>query len=213
MIEIIPAVLPKNLEELRHDLGRLRAAAPLVQVDLVGKNILAGEEDMPFWREFDFELDLMTYDPCADVQIAVALGASRIVVHLQDEKAREALEFLQKYRAGDFLIEAGAALASHDAPEALASFDGLYDYVQVMGIDHIGVQGEPPDPHGKDIELVRALRQEYPELSIQGDGAVAPRARELARAGASRLVVGSAIVRAADPKAALEALYTEANAQ
>jgi pentose-5-phosphate-3-epimerase len=132
-------------------------------------------------------------------------------VHAAGSDAREALEGLQQYRAGDFKVEVGVALRAHDTPDALNQFEGLYDYVQVMGIDHEGLQGQPPDEHHKDIELVRALRQKYPTLLIQVDGAVAPRVKELASVGANRLVVGSAIVNADNPKAAYKALISRAN--
>jgi pentose-5-phosphate-3-epimerase len=80
-----------------------------------------------------------------------------------------------------------------------------------MGIDHIGRQGEPPDPHHHELLLIAELRTKFPKLLIQVDGAVAPHVRELVQAGASRLVVGSAIVNADNPKEVYKALYTEAN--
>lgn len=211
MIEIIPATLPKRLEDLERDLTHLRGVAPLVQVDLVGTNILHNEEAMPLWQEFDFEFDLMLPDPLAELDSVMALGASRIVIHAATKTAREALEKLQPMRDGDLSIAVGLALAAHDTPEVLSHFSGLYDYVQVMGIDHIGAQGEPPDPHHKELELIQALRAMYSSLVIQVDGAAAAHPEELVRAGADRLVVGSAIVRAEDPKAALKTLYTKVN--
>ena len=213
MIEIIPAVLPKSLEELERELGKLVGVARSVQIDLAEKNILARQNEMPHWQEFDFEFDLMLEHPEREVEQCIALGASRIVVHAQNVGAREALEALQGSRDGEFAIATGLALQSHDSPEAMEPFMGLYDFVQVMGIDHIGKQGEPPDPHGKAVELVQRLRNIYPTLQIQVDGAVAPKIKEYVAAGATRLVVGSAILTAEDPRAVYNALYTEANAQ
>lgn len=231
MVELIPAVLPKSFAELGQSLEFLRGVAPRVQVDLVGVNILAGQSAMPLWKEFDFEFDIMLPDPRAVVQDCIDMGASSMVVHvtatetatLGVAKGREALQMLQDKRGGDpdrpndqghpgvFPIEVGVALRSHDTPEALEDFKNLYDYVQVMGIDHEGRQGEPPDPHHKEIELVRALRAKFPNLMIQVDGAVAPHVRELVAAGANRLVVGSALTQAPNPNAVYKALYTEAN--
>ena len=105
----------------------------------------------------------------------------------------------------------GVALRAHDEPQALDPFAGLYDYVQIMGIDQEGSQGQPADPHHKDVGLLRALRAAHPELVLQVDGAVAARAQELAVAGANRLVVGSALVRAEDPRAVYKQLYTLVN--
>ena len=209
--EIIPALLVRTKRELESGLERLRGVSPWVQVDLVGSNYLAGEEYFPAWQEFSFEADLMLAGQKEAAEAMAVLGAARIVIHAAGDSAREALEALGQYRTGDFKIEVGIALRSHDTVDVLKQFEGFYDYVQVMGIDHEGRQGEPPDPHGKDIELIKALRQAYPALLIQVDGAVAPRVKELARVGASRLVVGSAIIQADNPKAAYKALQAAAN--
>lgn len=211
MVDIIPAVLPKSFAELERGLERLKGAAPLVQIDLVGENILLGHEAMPLWEEYDFEFDIMLPHPERAIATVLAMGASRVVVHAPGDGAREALGMLQETRGGDYAVAVGVALRAHDAPEALGQFGGLYDYVQVMGIEHEGRQGEPPDPHHRELELLRALRRMHPELFLQVDGASAAHPRELAQAGANRLIVGSAILAADDPKAALEALSREAN--
>jgi pentose-5-phosphate-3-epimerase len=212
MVEIIPAVLPKSFEGLEHGLGRLHTVAPLVQIDLVGTNVLEGHYALPFWEEFDFECDIMLTNPAGEVQTCIDAGASRIVVHAEAITAKEALTMLQQMRGGEIPTVVGVALRSHDTPDALSPFDGLYDFVQVMGIDTIGKQGEPADPHGKELELIKALRAEYPELVIQVDGAAASHVQELVAAGANRLVIGSAIVNASNPEEAYKTLYTEANA-
>ncbi len=211
MIEIIPALLPKSYDELEEGLARLRGVAPLVQVDLVGTNILAGKESIPFWDEFDFEADIMLPHPSSEIEAVLISGPSRVVVHANAQDARDALLMLQDTRQGSFPIEVGVALASHDTPEALAPLEGLFDYVQVMGIDHIGVQGEPADPHHKEIELIKALRAAHPTLTIQVDGAAGAHPRELVLAGANRLIVGSRIMSANNPAKELKAVYTEAS--
>ncbi|HEY4502140.1 MAG TPA: hypothetical protein VJJ20_03710 [Candidatus Paceibacterota bacterium] len=211
-VEIIPALLVRSRAELEQGLLRLRGVTSWVQVDLVGDNYLEKEEYFPLWEEFSFEADLMLANQAKAAEAMVALGAARVVVHAAGEGARAALEALQQYRAGDFAVEAGIALRSHDAPEALQEFEGLYDYVQVMGIDHEGRQGEPPDPHGKTIELIKALRSPYPALIIQVDGGVSvENARTLAEAGANRLIAGSAILAQDDPKAAYKHLLGRVN--
>lgn len=185
----------------------MRGVSKLVQVD-VTVDFFGSEEAMPLWEEFDFEFDIFI-EPAAFIERAVGLGASRIIVHERFKGAREALDMLQEKRTGDFAIAVGLGLRSADAPTALDSYAGLYDFVQVMGIEMEGAQGHPPAPEA--IELVRSLRAAYPGLYIQADGAVAPRAREFVRAGANKLVVGSAMVKADNPKAVYKELYTIAN--
>lgn len=210
MIEIIPALLPKSFEELEEGLSMLRGVAPVVQVDLVGKNVLEGEESIPFWDEFDFEADIMLASPSKVLRSVLESGPSRVVIHANAPDAIEAIQMLQETRVGEYKIEVGVALASHDTLEALTPFENLFDYVQVMGIDNIGKQGEPPDPHHKELELIKALREKYPEMTIQVDGAAGAHPKELVEAGANRLIVGSRIINADDPALELKAVYTEA---
>ncbi len=209
-IEIIPALLVRNKRELEAGLERLQGVSAWVQVDFVGDNYLENEEYFPFWEEFSFEADLMLAGQDKVAEAMVALGAARIVIHAAGAAAKEALEVLQQYRTGDFAIAVGIALRSQDTPEVLQKFEGLYDYVQVMGIAHEGRQGEPHDP--RSLELIAALRAAYPELVIQVDGGVnLDTVVALAAAGATRLVAGSAILSTDDPKAAHKKLYTIVN--
>lgn len=210
MIEIVPAVLPKSFDELADSLERLKGVARTVQVDLVGSNVLAGQEAMPLWEDFDFEVDMMLPNPVAELDSILALGPVRVVVHAQNNLAHEALTHLQSLRGGNYPVEAGVALLPTATPSALHEFDGLYDYVQVMGIERVGAQGQPFSP--KTLDLVRALRTAHPELLIQIDGSVNKEtAKQLVEAGATRLVAGSAILGADNPAAAYAELVDRAN--
>jgi pentose-5-phosphate-3-epimerase len=217
MVEIIPAVLPKSYEELETGLRHLHGVSKIVQVDLVGENILKGHEAMPLWQEFDFECDIMVPKPGEEVQPCIDIGARRLVIH-PDSAAKDAaywvsaeaaIQAAQLHRGGDYGVLLGIALANSDSVGALSKYTNLYDFVQVMGIDHIGSQGQPFDPQA--LTLISALRAAHPQLSIQVDGGAAEHVKELVQAGANRIVIGSAIMQAADPKAAYKALYTEAN--
>src|SRR3989338_1609797 len=97
----------------------------------------------------------------------------------------------------------GVALGPQQSPDVLEPFESQFDFVQVMGIDREGRQGEPFDI--KALYLVERLRARYPDLPLQVDGGVTlENARALAAAGANRLVGGHAIVKAPDPAAAYQ---------
>ena len=231
-IDVIPAVVPQSFDDLRSHLAAIKAVAKHVQVDIVdghyarGKTwpyrdrhtfekIVTAEHGLPFWEELDFEFDLMIADPALHVVEYVHAGASRLVVHAASPGAYEALQSLIELRedGGAFSIKAGIALAAHASPDDLEHFEAQFDFVQVMGVEKEGHQGEPFDPDKKALFLVERLHKRYPLLPIQVDGGVnKDTIPQLVAAGATRLIVGSAIVKAPDPAAAYRELLDLANA-
>jgi ribulose-phosphate 3-epimerase len=226
MIEIIPAILPKSLEDLTAHVERVHTVAPWIQIDVVDgtfahnktwpysdpasfERIISGEEGLPFWDTCDFEFDLMVEHPEHEATKFVSVGAMRLVVHASSAGALTALQELQSYRMADLPIEVGVALRTHASAEDLKNFEGLFDYVQVMGIDKVGFQGEAFDDQA--LSLVAAVHAMHPSLPVQVDGGVKLENIEaIVRAGATRLVAGSAIFDAEDPGSAIAALKTHA---
>lgn len=222
---IIPAILPKGFADLEQRLSSVQGVAPMVQIDVVDgifaptktwpyvggdefEKIIAQEEGLPYWEEFDFQFDLMVKDPKTEALRFIDAGASGLVIHAANEHAKEALESLQYAR--DLDVSLGVALLPSSMVQDLNAFDNLYDFVQVMGIADVGSQGKPFDE--RTLALVAALRAEYTELCIQIDGGVSlATAQALVRAGATRLVAGSAIFNVHNPAIAYEELYTKTN--
>ncbi len=232
MIEIIPAVLAKDFKDLESQIEQVRGLSNIIQIDVVDgsyartrtwpytdratfEKIVEQEHGLPHWDELDFEFDLMIDDPLGELMRFVQAGASSVIIHASSPSAPAALQKLVDLRedSGAFVVRAGLALRAHDGPERLEQFEAQYDFVQIMGIEHEGRQGEAFDPDNRARYLVERLHHLYPALPLQVDGAAASRARELVAAGATRLVVGSAILRADDPRAAYKEIYTRANAQ
>ncbi len=229
--EIIPAVLPHDFKALDEGIARAVGLGPMVQIDIVDGHyakpkswpykdgaqfdrISAQEEGLPHWEQLDFEFDLMVNEPDKVVLDYVRAGAARIVVHAGAPgagRALSALASLNEREGGANVVMAGVALGVDEHPDALLPLGDQFDYVQVMGIEHEGRQGEEMDP--RIMTLIERLRRRYERLPIQVDGGVRLKhVRPLVAAGATRLVCGSAIFGADDPKAAYEALYNEVNA-
>ena len=222
MIEIIPAILPKSYSELEEKLASIQGAASTAQIDAVDgifapsktwpyqggemfSSIVAQEAGLPFWEDFDFQFDCMVSHALRDAGDFISAGASSIVIHGAGKDALATLEQLQNERAGEFGVALGVALLPGDEASVFAQYKDLVDFVQVMGIARVGFQGSEFDP--RSLNLISALRRDNPELTIQIDGGVRlENARQIAHAGANRLVVGSAIFSQSDPRAAIEAL-------
>lgn len=210
MVEIIPAIMPKDYEHLDEVMSLFVNVAPMVQLDIMdGKfvpartwpyprdahfeAIVAEEEGMPRWEDINFEADLMIENPELAVPKWVSAGASRIIVHV------ESMVDFEKIRASVpvGLIELGLAINTTTPLSVIEPYIERIDFVQCMGIARIGFQGEEFDE--RVLENVRALRAKYPELPISIDGSVNfDTARALVDAGATRLVSGSTILEADD---------------
>jgi ribulose-phosphate 3-epimerase len=79
------------------------------------------------------------------------------------------------------------------------------DFVQCMGIAHIGRMGEPFDD--RVIDQIKKIREMDPEILIAVDGSVnMATAPTLVELGVRKLVVGSAILDDSDPVSLIEDL-------
>ena len=223
MIEIIPAILPKNYEDLKNKISLVKGVVDLVQIDICDgmyvkpltwpflaremeanvseaeldynfRKILNEEEGLPFWEEVDFELDLMVEDAVENFDIYTKLGPKRIIFHIGAigvlEDFQHFLEGMDPYVRDTMKI--GVAISPSKSVEQIFPLINYIDFVQVMGIDHEGAQGEEFD--SKCIEHIKTLREKFPDLVISVDGGIdLETAPALIRAGASRLTIGSAI--------------------
>ncbi|MEK7501644.1 MAG: hypothetical protein AAB629_01845 [Patescibacteria group bacterium] len=203
-VEIIPAILPKTFKELEESVASIQGLVKSVQIDICdGKfvpnatwpyrkrddsfeMIIREQQGLPFWEKLDYEFDLMVSNPCEVVDDWVKAGATRIIIHAESEGVAEAIKKL------DNRVEVGLALNIETPISATEPFKEMIQFVQCMGIRHVGFQGQAFD--GEVIEKIKAIRLEYPDVIISIDGGVSlENAKQLIEAGVNRLVVGSVI--------------------
>lgn len=226
MIQIIPAILPKDYEDLKNKIALVRGIVPLVQIDICdgvfinnktwpfdsaqGKPIteshdlhlqmiLNEEEGMPFWEDVDFELDLIVEDAVKNFDIYTKLSPKRIIFHVEAvgdlKKFKEFLEGIDVYVRD--AIQIGIALNTTTAVEDIFLLVNNVDFVQCMGIEHIGFQGQDFDT--RVLDQIKKLKKEFPDLIISVDGGVNfENSLSLYEAGASSLVLGSTIFKSLD---------------
>ncbi|MBY0294117.1 hypothetical protein K2Q08_02175 [Patescibacteria group bacterium] len=209
-MEIVPAILPTSSRDLESHLLRVRGITRSVQIDVCDgffvpsktfpytekdffAQILAEEETLPFWEDFDFELDLMVNESKNASADWVTAGASRIIVHIESPDDKLALVALQPLRDTYATAVDVAVAINLDTPiERLEPLSDLVSTIQCMGIVKIGIQGQPLDD--RIYDRVAEVRRLYPEHVISVDGGVRiENAKALKEAGATRLVVGSAL--------------------
>jgi len=219
MIEIIPAILPKNYEDLKNKISLVKEVVSIVQIDICDgifapshtwpfnssqidqhfTKILNEQEGMPFWEEVDFELDLMVADAVENFDVYTKLSPKRIIFHLEAVKDlndfRQFLEGIDVYIRDS--IQIGVALNPSTPLEQIYPIINEIDFVQFMGNDKIGHQGIALDE--KIYDKIKSLRERYSDIPIAVDiGVNENTASTLVEAGATKLVMGSAIFNTDD---------------
>lgn len=226
---VVPAVLPPSLADLEEKLGRITLfpSVSRVQIDVVDgrfatpaswpytapqeiRDMIARGEMLPKLDRIEYEMDLM----CNDAEVMagewLSLGASRLTFHAESTTDLSRLLASARKKYGDDFITFGLALDIASDLSLIEPYLPQVGYVQFMGIATIGRQGQPFDR--RVLGKVRSFRSRHPEIPVQIDGGVSlETAPGLIALGVSNLIVGSAILRAANPSAEVakfEALAT-----
>ena len=232
MKDITPAILEKKLSDIKEKLSILRTRAKCVHLDIADgvyvpnqtwpfasggfedpdfQKILQEEEGLPYWQEFDYELDLMVADAVEKFDVYMKLGAKRIIFHLGAQKNIEEfenfLESLDMYMRES--VEIGLAFKPHEDLAIVSRLTEKVDFLHVMGSDKVEFQGEGVVFTEKALENIKNLKEKLPGVVISVDiGVNLSNTEAILKAGADRLVVGSAIWKSGDPIDALESFQS-----
>lgn len=221
--EIIPAVLERTFGEVSNKLALVVGVTRTVQLDVCDGTFvpslswpfissaqydktlnldstfrMMGEEkvEMPYWENFDFELDLMVAKAKAILPELLSIGPVRVFFHVETFEDLYT-EIDELCRMLPTIVEPGLAFDVGTDPSVMFPLldDGLVTSVQCMGIAAIGKQGEPLDE--RVYAHIETLHTRYPHIAISVDGGVTlDNAPKLIAAGAARLVAGSQIFTA-----------------
>lgn len=226
MIEIIPAILTKTYDDLKNKISLVRGVTPIVQIDICdgvytqnytwpfrstgsdretdeldfhAQDILGEREGLPFWEDIEFEFDLMVSDAVENFDFYMRFGPKRVVFHLE---AQRDLNTFQDFLEGIDIyiretIQIGVAIKPSTPLEKIFPIVPFIDFVQCMGIEKVGFQGQDFDE--RVVYQIKSLKERFQEITVSVDGGVnVDTAQELVSAGADRLVIGSAIFNTSD---------------
>ena len=214
--QIIPAVVPKNLGDLEARAGLFSEFALWTQIDIDDGDFtkdnnwpIEGLSGKGFPQKPSFEVHLMVADAAKIGLEVLAAGAKRIIAHVESfQDEQEIAVAIRAWRSAG-AEEVGIALLL-ETP--LARADGLtdfVDFVQLMSIAKIGHQGERFDEQA--LQRVEELHANYPDMMVAVDGGISlANVEALVRAGANRLVVGSALFENGDPASAYADIHARA---
>lgn len=207
---IVPAVIPKSLDDLRESVSQL-AGIPELHLDVVdGKFVPSVSwpyspsgnalEASALLERFSLEVDLMVLDPISAGKAWLEAGAELLVFHVETISVEDFTAF-----AKETSVSVGICALQDTKEEVLAPYLEVADYVQVMGIAQIGSQGQPFDE--RVFERISWLRTVAPNLPISVDGSVnAETLPKIVPHNLHRYIVGSAIMAQKNPAQAYQAL-------
>lgn len=212
---IVPAIIPESQTELISMLSRLNFVNE-IQIDVVD-GVFAPTASWPYEPQgspiavkthtdpFTLEVDLMTVQPLLAAKEWIAAGADMLVFHIESISLEEFTNFIDHTP-----VTVGVSMSGSTTLESFLPYAKVADYVQLMGIETIGSQGQSFDE--EVLNTIKAIKQEFPNKLISIDGSVnKDTIIRLRKAGAERFVSGSAIVKQDNPEAPYNELCTLVN--
>ncbi len=208
---IAPSILAADFLHLEKDVETVNRHADIFHLDIMDgtfvPNISFGfpvVEAIARKARRPLDVHLMIVHPEKYAERFVRAGAAMVSFHYEAalEASGQVLEQIRRCGA-----RAGLVLNPDCPVEKVFPYLEQADYVLLMSV-FAGFGGQQFIP--ETLDRIRALRKELrrrglEKVDIEVDGGVGPgNARELAQAGATILVAGSAVFRAADPAAAIE---------
>lgn len=210
MAEIVPAIIGENFKIVSAKIDKLENLNGLVtwaQIDVMDGLFVpeyswqTPNELIDLDGKLKLEAHLMVEEP-ENVVDEWLDTCDRVIVHLEStNNLEQIIEKLDKLNQVENRF-ALAVLLQTDLAK-LAPFMDKVKNIQLMGIATIGHHGEPLDE--KVYERIKFLRNKYPDVKISVDGGVnLTNAKKLIKAGADRLVIGSAIWDSQDISQAIQ---------
>jgi ribulose-phosphate 3-epimerase len=202
MVEITPAILEADLEEIRGKMALVSGLSALVQIDVCdGKfvvnktwpyvkggmeefaNITAEDEGFPFWDSLDFEIDLLVRHPEQIVHDWIKAGARSIVLHF--ESAPNILAIIEELRAEygtakeeTFGLRVGISIGVDTPNEDIFEILDMIDEDGDSIVDFVQFMGianvgfQGQQFDERVLEKISDLRNMYPNIEISVDGGV-----------------------------------------
>lgn len=221
MIEIIPALIPQNLNIVREEFGKVLGSAKKVQIDIIDGEyapvktwpfnreqpdemlaIARGQVEFPYINDFLVEVDMLLLHPIEYLPDLISMGAKSFVIHLDStDHLKECLETIKNCLG----CEAGIGVKPSSDMDLLETFISDADFIQFMGNEKVGYNGVELDK--TVLEKIKVFHDRYRSIPIQIDiGVSESTIPGLKAAGVSRFISNSAIFNSKNPREALARL-------
>jgi ribulose-phosphate 3-epimerase len=205
MAVITPTITTNDKHEYRAQMELIARFSEGVHLDFAD-GVFAPSELLSIehaWRSDDLitHIHVMYQDPMSVIDDIIALESDLVVLHVESENVKEALELLSENGT-----RTGIALLAESTLQDIEDLDldGLFDHVLVFG-GHLGFQGGKADL--THLEKIATIKNRYPDVEIGWDGGVNDQnLRQIVDAGVDVVNVGGYIKNAEKPQKAYETL-------
>ena len=211
MAILSPSILSADYMHFHTDMDQAKAdGAKWLHVDIMDghfvPNLSFGYSWVKAMRKItDLVLDvhLMIDTPIQYAEEFCKAGADYLTIHVEADTPENIAATLDKIRA--LGVKPGIVVKPKTPAEAIAPYLDKVDLVLVMTVEPgFGGQALIPDTLDKISPLRDEIKSRGLDVDIEVDGGItADNVKELTSRGANVIVAGSAVCKAADPKAVL----------
>ncbi len=203
MNEILPAIISKDSDELQEKLDKVDGVAGWVQIDIMDGVFVppvtwSCPDDLDQIKtDLHLEMHFMVQNPEDQIESWLHKKVKRILVHEESTDHNNIFKIIDTVKSAG--IEVGLVLKIETQISVLEGFIDKIDAVQLMSIDKIGYYGQTFD--ARVIPKILSLREKFPSVKIEVDGGINfESAKEVLKAGADRLAIGSSIFKSENIK-------------
>ena len=220
MVQVVPAIIPKNFKDLVDKIEIVKDFVPLIQVDVFNgtlseslnwpyensddldfKSLVTGEKTLPYKDKLKYEIDVTLTNPEDFISDWITIGTDSLIVHVEGTLKMQ--DIIDKCKTEN--ISVGIAISPSTPNEALNPYISQIDFIQCMGNDKVGYHGVTLEK--AVLKKISDLRTKFPECTIGIDiGVTRETAPLLIQAGANKLISGSAIFGSDNIEDAVKAL-------
>jgi|APSaa5957512622_1039677.scaffolds.fasta_scaffold101351_1 ribulose-phosphate 3-epimerase len=211
--ELVPAILVKSRIKLFRQVKIAEQKAKTIQLDIMDNKFVHHTTIQPnklkkISNKLNIEVQLMVKYPLRYLEDLKRLNVNLIIFHLESiDHKKEILDIIREIKKHKIKVSIG--LNPETPVSEVKPYLKYLDHVLIMTV-HPGKQGQELLPDA--LKKVAKIRSWDKKIDIEVDGGVnEENILDCYRAGANKLVVGSAIFKKSSPKKAIDNLNSIIN--